>query len=215
MSKKFFQHMSANLKPDSRTLIFIIFATLMLAAYSATMKGPWSVPGGPLPSWTVAIDLMLVLPLAWILLKPRDWRGRWPAALGIAGAGFLLGSWLAPKGDPLWKALGDVRWLLLALVLLAELWLLSGVLRQVWRARQDGNAEGVAAQGVQRVFGDSITGRMMQLESRFWLYALMRRPAAAPFPGDEHFAVHRQHGNASNQLGYVIVMGAELPIMHV
>ncbi|MDC8771819.1 hypothetical protein [Roseateles albus] len=179
------------------------------------MKGPWLVPGGPLPSWTMAVDLLLVLPLAWLLLKPRDWRARWPVSLGLAGAGFLLGRWLAPNGDPLWALLGDVRWLLLGLVVMAELWLLSGLIRQVWRARQEGNAEVVAAQEVHRVFGEGITGRLMQLESRLWVYALMRRPAAAPFPGDQHFGVHRQHGNASNQIGFVIVMGAELPIMHV
>ena len=207
--------MPSTFKPHARTLAFAAFAALMVAAYTAAMKGPWPVPGGPMPSWALAIDLLLVLPLAWLLLKPREWRRRWPAALGLAGAGFLLGHWLVPEGDALWAALGDVRWLLLGLVLLAELWLLSGLLRQVWRARQDGNAEAVAAQGVQRAFGEGVAGRLMQLESRLWVYALMRRPAAAPYAGEQHFSVHRQHGNASNQLGFVIVMAAELPIMHV
>jgi hypothetical protein len=182
--------MPNSLKPDLRTLTFAAFAALIVAAYTAAMKGPWPVPGGPLPTWTMAIDLLLVLPVAWLLLKPRDWRRRWPAALGLAGAGFLLGRWLAPEGDALWVALGDVRWLLLGVVLLA-------------------------AQGVQRVFGDGVAGRLMQLESRLWVYALMRRPAAAPFAGEQHFSGHRQNGNASNQLGFVIVMGAELPIAHV
>ncbi len=206
--------MPTSLRPDARTLGFIAFAALMVAAYTAAMKGSWPVPGGPVPSWALAVDLLLVLPLAWLLLKPRDWRRRWPAALGLVGAGFLLGRWLAPEGDPLWELLGDMRWLLLALLLLAELWLLSGVLRQVWQARQHGNAEEAAAQGVRRVFGDGVAGRLIQLESRLWVYALMRRPAAAPFAGEQHFNVHRQHSNASNQLGFVIVMGAELPIMH-
>lgn len=206
--------MPNSLKPDLRTLTFAAFAALVVAAYAAAMKGPWPVPGGPLPTWTMAIDLLLVLPVAWLLLKPRDWRRRWPVALGLAGAGFLLGRWLAPEGDALWAALGNVRWLLLGVVL-AELWLLSGVLRQVWHARAEGNAEAVAAQGVQRVFGDGVAGRLMQLESRLWVYALMRRPAAAPFAGEQHFSGHRQNGNASNQLGFVIVMGAELPIAHV
>ena len=207
--------MFAKHKPDARTIGFITFAALMVAGYTAAMKGPWLVPGGPLPNWTIAVDLLLVLPLAWLLLKPRDWRVRWPVSLGLAGGGFLLGRWLVPGGDPLWALLGDVRWLLLGLVLVAELWLLSGLIRQVWRARQEGNAELVAAQGVHRVFGEGVTGRLMQLESRLWVYALMRRPAAVGFPGDQHFGVHRQHGNASNQLGFVIVMGAELPIVHV
>jgi hypothetical protein len=208
-------NMPPALKPEARTLAFAAFAALMVAAYVGAMKGPWPVPGGPLPSWTMAVDLLLVLPLAWLLLKPRQWRRRWPAALGVAGAGFLLGQWLAPEGDALWAALGDVRWLLLGLVLLAELWLLSGVLRHVWRERGHGNAEAVTAQGVQRVFGEGVACRLMQLEARLWVYALVRRPAAAPFAGEQHFSVHRQHGNASNQLGFVILMAAELPIVHV
>jgi hypothetical protein len=207
--------MPSTFKPDTRTLFFAAFAALMVASYTAAMKGPWPLPGGPLPSWALAIDLLLVLPLAWLLLKPRQWRQRWPAALGLAGAGFLLGHGLVPEGDALWALLGDVRWVLLGLVLLAELWLLSGVLRQVWRARQGGNAEAVAAQGVRRVFGEGLSGRLMQLESRLWVYALVRRPAAAPYAGEQHFSVHRQHGNASNQLGFVILMAAELPVMHV
>ena len=202
-------------KLDTRTVAFLAFAALLVASYGVAMKGPWPVPGGPLPTWTLAVDLLVVLPLAWILLRPREWRSRWPVALGVAGAGFLLGRWLVPEGDPLWSFLGDVRWLLLGLVLLAELWLLSGVLRQVWRSRHGGNAETVAAQAVHRAFGDGLAGRLMQLESRLWVYALMRRPAAAPFAGEQHFGVHRQHGNASTQLGFVIVMAAELPIVHV
>ncbi len=202
-------------KLDVRTLTLIAFGGLMVAAYAAFMKGSLPFPLGPLPSWTMAIDLLVVLPLAWLLIKPSHWRRRWPGALGLAGVGFLVGYWLAPEGDPLWAVLGDVRWLLLGAVLLAELWLFSGVLRQVWRARTQGNAEAVAAQGVQRVFGDGVAGRLMQLESRLWVYALMRRPAAAPFAGEQHFSVHRQNGNASNQLGFLIVMGAELPIAHV
>ena len=71
------------------------------------------------------------------------------------------------------------------------------MLRQVWHARAEGNAEAVAAQGVQRVFGDGVDGRLMQLESRLWVYALMRRPAAAPFAGEQQFSAHRQNGNAS------------------
>lgn len=202
-------------KLQARTLAFVVFAVLMTAAYTTAMKGPWPVPGGPLPSWAMAIDLLLVLPLAWLLLKPRDWRRRWPSALGVAGAGFLLGRWLAPQDDALWAVLGDVRWLLLGVVLLAELWLLSGLLRHVWRARQDGNAEAVAARGVKQVFGDGISARLMQLESRLWVYALMRPPPATSFAGQQHFGVHRQHGNASHQQGFVILMAAELPIAHL
>lgn len=211
--------MTLTRKPDTRTLAFLAFAALMVAAYGVAMKGPWPVPGGPLPSWALAIDLLVVLPLGWILLRPREWHSRWPVALKVAGAGFLLGRWLVPEGDPLWSLLGEVRWLLLGLVLLAELWLLSGVVRQVVRqrvrSRRHGNAEAEAARAVQQAFGEGVAGRLMQLESRLWVYALVRRPASAPFAGAQHFGVHRQHGNASNQLGFVIVMAAELPIVHV
>ena len=202
-------------KIDTRTAVFLCFALLMALAYTVAMKGLVTIPGGPPPAWAMAIDLLLVLPVAWVLLAPRDWRNRWPKALGIAGAGFLVGRWLAPEGDALWAALGNLRWLVLGLVVAAELWLLSGIVRHVWRTPGRVNAEAAAGQAVQRAFGDGAVGRWMQVEARLWIYALMRRPAATPFAGTQHFGVHRQHGNASNQQGFVIVMAAELPIMHV
>ncbi len=187
----------------------------MVAAYTVVMGGHVTVPGGPPPTWAMAIDLLLVLPIVWVLLKRREWRSRWPAALAIAGGGFLVGRWLAPEGDVLWSMLGDLRWLALGLVAAAELWLLSGIVRHVWRKAGDINAEVAAGQAVQRAFGAGIAGRWMQVEARLWIYALMRRPVAAAFVGSQHFSVHRQHGNASNQQAFVILMAAELPVMHL
>jgi len=215
MSKRF--HTDIGIEP--KTAAFAGLAVLMVLAHMAVMTGLVALPGGPPPGWAMAIDLMIVLPVAWLLLAPRQWRSRWPTALAIAGAGFLVGRWLAPEGDALWSALGDLRWLALGLGLglfvAAELWLLSGIVRHVWRTPGHVNAEASAGQAVQRAFGDGVAGRLMQVEARLWVYALMRRPAAAPFAGAQHFSVHRQHGNASNQQGFVIVMAAEIPIVHL
>ena len=200
---------------DTKTAVFAMAALVMVAVYTAVMNGHVGLPAGSLPSWVMAVDLLLVLPIAWLLLEPRRWRRRWPMALAIAGAGFLVGRWLAPAGDALWSTLGDLRWLVLGLVVAAELWLLSGIVRHVWRTPGGINAEAAAGQAVRRVFGDTAVGRLMQIEARLWIYALMRRPAAAPFAGTQHFSVHRQHGNASHQQGFVILMAAEIPIVHL
>ena len=203
---------------DTRTKVFAAVALLMVAVYTVVMQGHLEVPGGPPPSWAMAIDLLLVLPVAWVLLKPREWRKRWPAALAIAGAGVLLGRWLAPEGDAFWSALVDLRWLALGLVVAVVvaplLWRLVGVFRHVWRAA-DINAEAASRQAVRRALGDDAFGRWMQVEARMWIYALMRRPAAKPFAGTQHFSVYRQHSNASNQQAFVIVMAAEIPILHL
>ena len=55
--------MPNSLEPDLRTLTFAAFAALIVASYVAAMKGPWPVPGGPLPTWTMAVDLLLVAEL--------------------------------------------------------------------------------------------------------------------------------------------------------
>ena len=207
--------MSLRRSLGTRAKVFAAVALLMVAVYTVVMPGHLEVPGGPPPSWAMAIDLLLVLPIAWVLLKPSEWRKRWPAALAIAGAGVLLGRWLAPEGDALWSALGDLRWLALGLVLAAELWLLSGIVRHVWRTSGDINAEAASGMALRRVFGEGTAGRWAQVEARMWIYALMRRPAVKPFAGTQHFNVHRQHSNASNQQAFVIVMAAEIPILHL
>jgi hypothetical protein len=194
---------------------FVAFALLLVTAYWALARGALVLPIGPVPSWAMAVDLLLVLPLAWLLLDWRAWRQRAPRALALAGLGAVVGLWLAPPQDPLWSAIGQLRWAGLALLVAAELWLLTGLLRQLWRGRDQGLAEDVAAQALQRSFGDGVVGRLMRLESRLWIYALLRRPVQAPFAGEQHFSVHRQHGNASHQFGFVVVMAAELPIVHV
>ncbi len=206
--------MPARFQPDTRTMAVSGLALLMALVYAALMRGHVVLPGGPPPTWVMAIDLLLVLPLGWLLLKPRAWRSRWPGALAIAGAGLLLGRWLSPADDGLWSWLASLRWLGVALLVAAELWLLSGIVRHVWRDRGQGNAEAVAGQAVQQAFGDGVAGRLMQVEARLWVYALTRRPVTAPFAGSQHFGVHKQHGNASNQQGFVILMAAELPIVH-
>lgn len=48
-----------------------------------------------------------------------------------------------------------------------------------------------------------------------WLYALLRRPPRHAFPGLRHFHVGTQGMNASNQVGFLAIVGAEIPIVHV
>ena len=62
------------------------------------------------------------------------------------------------------------------------------------------------------LFGNTVFARVLRLESRVWLYQLFKRPIRNAFSGLRHFHVGKQRLNASSQLGFLIVVGAEIPI---
>ena len=67
-----------------------------------------------------------------------------------------------------------------------------------------------------RRFGDTPVTRLLVLEARIWFYALFASRRYPPqFPGDAHFSCHAKDGHASNQLGFIVLILVELPIVHV
>ena len=215
-------------------------ATLSLAALAMVGGYAWLIPwharhGDPVPDWTLALDLLVVLPLlAWWLQPAPRGRGALFGALAVALAGIWVGAWLLPDENKLvWHWLEPLRWAVLGALLALQLLVVASALRQlatVLRLRRHAAAPGpleaelhallaAKAERLGRLTGRPLGAALpwLQMEARMWLYALSpRRGLDAPPPaGEQAFFVHRQGQNLSNQMGFVVLVGVEIPVLHV
>ena len=208
-------------------LAFAAAAALMAAGYAAFI--PWHAAAGlgPWPDWTLALDLLVVLPLLWLWLQPAP-RGRqaWLGALGVALAGIWVGSWLlADEDKQLWRWLEPLRWVAIAALVALQLVVTGAALKELSGAlRRRGAAAaptGLLEDDLHRVLARSLGAgpllSWLQLDARLWLYALLptRHLSGTPAAGERWFPVHRQGGNLSSQWGFVVLIGVEIPIVHV
>lgn len=202
--------------PPARSGIrFLAFAAAVVAV-NALLVGNYSLlAAGPAPEWPVMIDLLLFVPLVYLAL---NWRQGKPAvfrALALAGLGVLAGSLILPvESKNAWLIAEDLRYVALALVLLFQLGLIVLLISQVARERHSQNLELSLDQAIGDRFGNTVFAGLLRLESRVWLYALFRRPIRHAFPGLRQFHVGKQGMNASNQAGFLMIIGAEIPIAH-
>lgn len=199
-----------------RPAVFWLLALAILAANVLfTAQHPVQL-GQPAPEWPVAVDLLLVIPLLYLGLNFRRGKAVLAPLAMLLGLGILAGSFIVPtESKQLWRVLEPLRYLAVGAVLLAQACVLAWVVGQIVRARGRENLELAVHRAVRRWVPDATLARLFRLEGRVWLYALRRRASPFPFPGERHFPVARQGLNASNQLGFLILLGAEIPVAHL
>lgn len=195
---------------------FPAFAAAVIAANAVLVQWHPQLAGAPAPEWPVMFDLLLFLPLVCLALNWRKgWRTAALKAAAVAGLGALAGSLMLPADSKqLWHVVDELRFVVIAGVLLVQAGVLVMLLRTAFRARHGQNLELALARAIGERFGDGGFARMLQLEGRLWLYALARRPVRHAFPGHRHFSVGKQGMNASNQFAFLVLVGVELPIAH-
>lgn len=197
----------------SRTLFLLLCAGVAAAAFVGARYH--QARGLPVPEWPLAVDLFLVVPLAYLLL----WRpARAQALLGLVALfslGVLLGAFVLPAEDKsLWLWLEPLRWLALAALVAWQVWAFATVVRAVWRAPGGTNLEQALHAALDGQAGPGPMTELLKVEARMWLYALWRDTGRLRFAEAGAFHVHRQGGNASNQLGFLVIVAVELPIAH-
>ena len=195
---------------------FWLFVVVVLAA-NILLAGPLAAwHGAPVLEWPVGFDLLLLLPGAYLWVYRKRGRQALVGALALFGSGVFIGSLIVPAGSQhVWPWLVQLRYVLLAAALATQVVLIVMMLREVLRARTTRNLELAVDETLTRRLGTQGMVNLFRLEARMWLYALLRRPVRHPFPGSAHFYGHRQQGNASNQLGFLMLMAVEMPVMHL
>jgi membrane protein YdbS with pleckstrin-like domain len=170
--------------------------------------------GLAVPEWVVGVDLLLVVPLVYLILCRPAPKQALLSVLALLSLGVLVGSFAIPDDDKLaWRTLEDLRWVGLGLLVLAQIALIAMVLRDILAHGQAANLESAIDGAIARRVHDSTVRALLQADARVWTYALVRdasrfRTTAPAF----HSARH--DGNASNQQAFLILVAIEIPIMH-
>ncbi len=200
---------------------FLPLAAAVYLGNAWIVRHPWDAlvaPNGIAPEWPVLVDVLVTVPLLYLIAFWRNGRRAWIGAGMIAATGIVIADWIVPAESRQWlDALGTLRHLVVALIVVGEGALIVGVARLIGRlSRQGGNVETAIDSAVHSTFGDAPVARLLAFEARMWFYALFassRRPQV--FAGDEHFTYHLKDGHASNQQGFIVLILIELPILHV
>ncbi|WP_395681101.1 hypothetical protein [Dokdonella sp.] len=212
--------MSTQTSKANRKAVFLLFAGAVCVAnaWLARHAPGWLMaPATTPPEWPVLVDLLLALPLAYLVVFRRDGRRAWIGAALLAVSGITLAGWIVPADSQQW--LGSLRLLrnfLAVLLVLGEIALAVGLVRLVLHGlRTERDPEQAIAASLRARLGDSPVVPLLAFEVRLWFYALFagRRPLC--FAGDEHFGYARKDGHASNLQGFMLLVAIELPLLHV
>ena len=202
--------------PPSRSGIrFLAFAAGVIAANALLVANHSFFATGPAPEWPVMFDLLLFVPLVYFALNWRQGKEAVLRTVALAGLGALAGSLILPaESKHAWLIVEELRFAALAIVVVLQLSLMLLLLSQVVRSSRSQNLEQALDQSIGARFGDTMFATLLRLEGRVWLYGLCRRPVRRDFPGVCHFHVGKQGMNAANQSGFLILLGAEIPVAH-
>jgi len=194
----------------NRDTWFIGSILLLAAGYTVAFRRV------DIPDWTLLIDFSLSLPLLhYFLFRPtlKQWLFRWAQ---LTGLGILLGGFIIPEASRvIWPWLEMARNATLGLMIPVELAAIALLAYGVWKLMQLGGDIDTALQaGIESKLGKSVSTRLASWEARIWLYALFK-PKNPRYAGSQHFSYAKQHGNASNQLGFIFAILIEMPLAHL
>lgn len=204
-----------------RGIVFLLLAAIVVAGNAWLSRRPPAALVGPAlaaPEWPVLVDLLLVVPLAHLALFRREGRRAWIKAGMLALAGITVAGWIVPAANQhqlvMLRALRNVSALF---VVAGEIALAVALARLVFgRLRERADPEAAVDRALRDRFGDVPLVQVLAFEVRLWFWALFGSAKRSfAFAGDRHFGTHAKDGHASNQQGFLLLVGAEIPILHV
>ncbi|GAB3747552.1 hypothetical protein [Lysobacter olei] len=205
---------AATLRPHAlkwfvATALLVYLGNYMIASQYAA-RGP-----GPFPEWAVAVDVFLLVPALYLLVVGPPLKKALLGVFALLSFGVLAGSWIIPEGDKsAWRWLEQVRWVYLGALLIAQLTLLTTALTDIARAGGAPNLETAVNAVIEKRVKDEGIARLLQADARMWIYLFVRNADRFQFP-QPAFLGARHDANAANQLAFVVLVAAEIPIAHV
>lgn len=204
-----------------RWAAFGLLASIVCLGNAWLVRHPPAVlvwQGIPVPEWPVLFDLLVTVPLLYLFLFRRNGRRAFAGAAMIAVSGIMIAGWIVPIESQHWLGfLRIARNLFAACLVAGEIVLAIGLARMTLRLLREGNdPERAVASALRLRFGDTMVARLLAFEVRLLVYALFASAdRKLAFEGDQHFSCHAKDGLSSNQSGFILIVGAELPIAHL
>lgn len=207
--------MSAGVTANRRAAWLAGFVAVSMAANYLALRMP--LPPGALQQFELVLLLQVFLlwPLMFFLLANPQSRKARSMVLPIT-AGMLFGSVALPtESKHVWHYIDQLRWVVVLAFGAAELWVMLTLFRSLGKLRSSTTPDTDIADTMRGALGDKAGTRLLTVELLMWFYALLSwRAKEYRYDGVEHFSIHRHEGNASNQVGFLVVLGAEIPLVH-
>lgn len=202
-------------------IAFLLLAAIVVAGNAWLSRRPPAALIGSeaaVPEWPVFVDLLLVVPLAYLALFYREGQRAWIKAGMLALAGITVAGWIVPAASQhqlvMLRALRNVSALFVIAGEIALAVVLARLVLRLLRERAD--PEAAVDRALRDRFGDVPLVRVLAFEVRLWFWALFGSAGRGfVFAGDRHFGTHAKDGHALNQQGFLLLVGAEIPILHV
>ena len=169
------------------------------------------------PEWLLLIDGLFVLPLLCFFCIDNK-KEATIKAIAYACIVVLIGSFIIPETSKfVWHYLESSRYLVLVAFLILELATLATVILAIKASLQKNKDPDLSiSEPIEKHLGTTAISKILTFEARVWTYFLFARKVKQNhFIGHSHFYGHNKDGAQSNQLGFILVMAFELPIMHL
>lgn len=167
--------------------------------------------------WLLLIDGFVVLPILcfWFI---KDKKEAVIKTVAYSCLIILLGSFVIPGSSKVvWPYLESLRYLAIAVFIVLEIITIFTVFFAIKASlNKEQDPDLAISKPIESVFGKSAISALLSFEARVWTYALFSKKIRRQgFTGDSHFSCHKKDGAQSNQLGFILIILFELPVMHM
>lgn len=167
--------------------------------------------------WLLLIDGLVVLPILcfWFVKNKKEAAIK---AVAYSCLIVLLGSFVIPESSKVvWPYLESLRYLAIAAFIVLEITTILTVFFAIKASLTKAQDPDLAiSKPIERILGKGAISSLLSFEARVWTYALFsKKIRGQSFTGDSHFSCHKKDGAQSNQLGFMLIIIFELPVMHL
>ena len=197
-------------------LLFLIAISLLWTLYYSSNN--WiNGFGTQKHEWLLLIDGLLVIPLVCFYCLKDDLKAAILKSIVYVSLIILLGSFIIPQAQKhVWLYLESLRYVVLfAFVLLEVVTIFTVIIAIKSSLNQDKDPDLAIKEPIVKRLGQSFVTSLLEFEARVWTYALFAKKIKAEnFIGTQHFSYHLKDGTQSNLLGFIIIICAEIPLVH-